>query len=105
MDQINNAATIFFIVTMLWVAAGHSSLAHRKVYSQRGWDSPVLTLVLGLYGLASALVIAAQNPDGNGDQKSFDRGNAAHLAASTAHVGSWCLGVVSGGDDTQLTRI
>lgn len=95
MDEINNAAVIPFIVTMLWVAAGHSSLAHRKVYSLRGFASPLLTAALGGFGLGSACMVASQSVDRHG--RLFDRSNAAHVAASVAHVASWCTGLVTGG--------
>lgn len=120
MDEINNSAVILFIVTMLWVAAGHSSLAHRKRYAYPGSSSFILSAVIFLFGLGSAAIIANQSlfrfgafgleptPDLNrffGGTPTltaihvtlFDKGKWAHVTAATAHVVSWSVGLVAGG--------
>jgi len=107
-----------FIVTMLWVAAGHSSLAHRKQYAYPGSSSFILAACLFLFGLVSAVIVTNQSLlrfgvfglDPTPDLNSFfggtpaiahatllDTGNWAHTTAATAHAASWGVGLVIGG--------
>jgi len=91
MDEINNAAVILFIVTMLWVAAGHSSLAHHKQYSSHGFSSLGFTVVLWLFGAGCVAMVANQTLPG---LVAYD--SQAHTIASFFHVGSWSVGLVAG---------
>merc|ERR1712091_335688 len=91
MDEINNSAVMIFIITMFWIAAGHSSLAHRKQYAYHGVSSLVFSAVLFLFGAGSAALVANQAP-----LHLFDHSNWAQMIASFFHVGSWSVGLVAG---------
>ena len=93
MDEINTAAVVVFVATMLWVAAGHSSLAHHKQYVCQGFSSLGFSVVLGLFGAISAAMVASQAP------VRYNPGhpnNAVNMMASFFHVGSWCVGLLAG---------